>query len=154
MSVRTTGPISVEIGNQCGDICGTKVQTMIQCPMQIAKNTLDYHVMRFPRIMHMKKNLLNNIRNVRPSERRDVLQCFDQSSIVSRTSNKWTLYTIKLATRVDGSGTWLTICHTRTLKNLNDIPPLRNMKSIRLSRNHETKKMVQRVKICHRKCVL
>jgi hypothetical protein len=41
---------------------------MTKCPTKVARDTLDCREVNFPRIMHMKTHLLNNIGDVRPGE--------------------------------------------------------------------------------------
>jgi hypothetical protein len=41
---------------------------MTKCPTKVGQDTLDCREVNFPRIMHMKTHLLNNIGDVRPGE--------------------------------------------------------------------------------------
>lgn len=67
-SIRTTRPISIRVGDQVKLGRTLDVQAKIKSAAYVPKNALESSKVRLPRIVHVKTDLLNCIRDVWPSE--------------------------------------------------------------------------------------
>jgi len=151
--VRTASPVSVGVDDKLGGRRSVKSKTAVNCATNVAKKPLQRGKMRLSRIMHMKADLLNCIRNIRPGES-EVEQGTSDTLVSSRVSNRSTLSCRKLGLSIDRSGTRLAVSHTRSLQNLKCILALVKEEARGTRLNSDTQKVMELTEILHSKLLL
>lgn len=68
MRIWTACPISIRIGDELNRLGALNAKSVVDGATYIPQNPFESGKMRLPRIMHMKTDLLDSIRNIRPSE--------------------------------------------------------------------------------------
>jgi len=85
----------------------------VKSALDVAENALQSSQMRFPRIMHMKANLLDGVGDVRPSEGQ-VLESTSKTPKLRGISNWGAICSRDLGVRIHWSQTRLAIRHMST----------------------------------------
>jgi hypothetical protein len=96
-----------------------KSKTKIQGPLEIPENPLDQVEMRLAWGMHVETRLLYCMRNVGTRQCK-VLKRARKAAVLGRVGDERSLIRRELATRVNGSGTWVALKHASALKKVDD----------------------------------
>lgn len=147
--VRTTCPISIRVCTQVNSGGAADVKTIINRATDITQDAFESSKMRLPWIVHVKKDLLESIRDIWPGESQ-VLEGASKTPIVRGITNWGTISGRELGVGVNRGSTWLAICHASTLQNLEAVLALIEMKARGLPRNRDAQEMMQAAKILHR----
>jgi hypothetical protein len=85
--IGTTGSISIRVSHETRHWRTMQLKTIVECALEIAKNTLYEGTVRLPRIMHEKTDLLNSICNICPGEG-EILKSTCKTMIMSGVLNR------------------------------------------------------------------
>jgi len=118
--VRAAGPIRISIHNKLRWSRPRNNQTEAEGALKVPKDPLGSHKVNFPGIMHVKADLLDNIRNV-GSSKCQVLECTCKAAVGSGISNRKTGICRNFGTGVDRSGARLAVAHPMASKNVQDV---------------------------------
>jgi hypothetical protein len=88
MSVQTSSPVSVGVGNEVGAGRAAQMETVIRRPLEVAHDALHGRQMRLPRVVHVQTNLLYGVDDIRPSERQ-VLQGVCDTPKLGSILDRW-----------------------------------------------------------------
>jgi hypothetical protein len=119
----------------------------------IAEDTLEGNEMGFPRVMHVKANLLDCIGDIRPGES-EILESPRKASEIYRIIHRITNSSRQFGVEIHRCGAWFASSHPSTLKDVNHILALREKKSVAGPLNFHAKKMMKGTEILHRKFLL
>jgi hypothetical protein len=101
-----------------------KTEPKIKRTLDVAKYPLDQVEMRLSRCMHVQTCLLNRMSNIGASQG-EILESPCKTAILRRISQKRTLISGELATRVNRSDTWVAVEHAGVLEKIGSILALR-----------------------------
>jgi hypothetical protein len=118
-SVWATGPVSIRVRCERRSRSRMKSKTKIQGPLEIPENPLDQVEMRLAWGMHVETRLLYCMRNVGTRQCK-VLKRARKAAVLGRVGDERSLIRRELATRVNGSGTWVALKHASALKKVDD----------------------------------
>jgi hypothetical protein len=88
MSVQTSSPVSVGVGDEVGAGRAAQMETVIRRPLEVAHDALHGRQMRLPRVVHVQTNLLYGVDDIRPSERQ-VLQGICDTPKLGSILDRW-----------------------------------------------------------------
>jgi hypothetical protein len=123
-SVQAASPVSVRVGGDRRSRHRVQLETKVQCPLEVADDTLDQVKMRLSGSMHVDACLLDCMRDVgvRQSE---VLKSTRKTPILGRIGDEGTIIGGELTTCVDGSRKWVALEHASVVKKVEDVLALR-----------------------------